>query len=204
MNSEIMHPTTELLTDYIESSTASEFSDVRTHLINCKECRFEANRLAQFKANLINEIPHFRNAQYDTDLGLQQIYQDADIEAYVDGALTDADEQKISALLQNDKSALKSALPEQFGHVYYEQEELGLTVGVWTTTSMQEAFGPYPGDEFMSILEGQVSMIDAHGDETLVKAGEVFCIRNAIPISWKQVGFLRKFYMTYADPRKAA
>ena len=47
MNSEIMHPTTDLLTDYIESPTASEFSDVRTHLINCKECRFEANRLVQ-------------------------------------------------------------------------------------------------------------------------------------------------------------
>jgi uncharacterized cupin superfamily protein len=97
----------------------------------------------------------------------------------------------------------QSDLPEQYEHVYYEEEELGLTVGVWTTTSMQEAFGPYPGDEFMSILEGQVSMIDAHGNETLVKAGEVFCIRNAIPISWKQVGFLRKFYMTYADPSEA-
>jgi len=110
MNSEIMHPTTDLLTDYIESPTASEFSDVRTHLINCKECRFEANRLVQFKASLIKEIPHFRNNQYDMDPGLQQIYQDADIEAYVDGALTGADEQKISTLLQNDKSALKSAL----------------------------------------------------------------------------------------------
>ena len=105
--------------------------------------------------------------------------------------------------MQLDAADFQSPLPEQFGHVYYEDEELGLTVGVWTTTSMQEAFGPYPGDEFMSIIEGQVSMIDAHGDETLVKAGETFCIRNAIPISWKQVGFLRKFYMTYADPRGA-
>jgi uncharacterized cupin superfamily protein len=68
---------------------------------------------------------------------------------------------------------------------------------------MQEAFGPYPGDEFMSILEGQVSMVDADGSETLIKAGETFCIRNGIPISWKQVGFLRKFYMTYADPGAA-
>jgi hypothetical protein len=102
--------------------------------------------------------------------------------------------------MQLDAADFQSPLPEQFGHVYFEDEELGLTVGVWTTTSMQEAFGPYPGDEFMSILEGQVSMVDADGHETLVKAGETFCIRNAIPISWKQVGFLRKFYMTYADP----
>ena len=105
--------------------------------------------------------------------------------------------------MQLDAADFQSALPEQFGHVYFQDEKLGLTVGVWTTTSMQEAFGPYPGDEFMTILEGQVSMVDADGDETQVRAGETFCIRNAIPISWKQVGFLRKFYMTYADPRRA-
>jgi hypothetical protein len=64
---------------------------------------------------------------------------------------------------------------------------------------MQEAFGPYPGDEFMWLLEGQVSMVAGDGKETLVKQGDTFCIRNAIPISWKQVGFLRKFYMTYAN-----
>ena len=105
--------------------------------------------------------------------------------------------------MQLDQADFQSPLPEQFGHVYYEDDELGLTVGVWTTTSMQEAFGPYPGDEFMAILEGQVSMVDADGGETLVKAGETFCIRNAIPVSWKQVGFLRKFYMTYSNPRAA-
>jgi len=110
MNSEIMHPTTELLTDYIESPTTSEFSDVRKHLINCKECRFEANRLAQFKARLVNEIPHFRNNQLEMDPELQQIYEDADIEAYVDGALTGAKELKVGKLLQNDNDALKSAL----------------------------------------------------------------------------------------------
>ncbi|MCP4391544.1 MAG: DUF861 domain-containing protein [Gammaproteobacteria bacterium] len=76
-------------------------------------------------------------------------------------------------------------------------------MGVWTTTSMQEAFGPYPGDEFMWVLEGQVSMVDGDGGETLVKQGETFCVRNAIPISWKQVGFLRKFYMTYANPKES-
>ena len=102
--------------------------------------------------------------------------------------------------MQLDPAEFQSPLPEQFGHVYYADEELGLTVGVWTTTSMQEAFGPYPGDEFMSILEGQVSMVDADGGEITVKAGETFYIRNAIPVSWKQVGFLRKFYMTYANP----
>jgi uncharacterized cupin superfamily protein len=103
--------------------------------------------------------------------------------------------------MQLDTADFQSELPQQHIHVYYEDEELGLSVGVWDTTSMQEAFGPYPGDEFMWILEGQVSMVDGNGRETLVKQGETFCVRNAIPISWKQVGFLRKFYMTYANSK---
>ena len=40
-------------------------------------------------------------------------------------------------------------------HVYYEDETLGLSVGIWDTTSMQEVFGPYPGNEFVGVLEGK-------------------------------------------------
>jgi uncharacterized cupin superfamily protein len=104
------------------------------------------------------------------------------------------------AKMQLDPADFQSDLPEQHLHVYFEDEVLGLSVGVWTTTSMQEAFGPYPGDEFMWVLEGRVAMVDGDGKETPVEPGETFCIRNAIPISWKQAGFLRKFYMTYAKP----
>ncbi|MEM7293938.1 MAG: cupin domain-containing protein [Pseudomonadota bacterium] len=99
-----------------------------------------------------------------------------------------------------DPADFHSPLPQQHIHVYFEDEDLGLSVGVWSTTSMQEAFGPYPGDEFMWVLEGEVRMVDASEVFTLIESRETFCIRNAIPISWKQEGFLRKFYMTYADP----
>ena len=97
----------------------------------------------------------------------------------------------------------QSKIPVQHIHVYYEDETLGLSVGVWDTTSMQEVFGPYPGNEFMWVLEGQVSMIDGDDKATVIKKGQTFCVRNAIPVSWKQEGFLRKFYMTYAEPKAA-
>jgi len=103
-----------------------------------------------------------------------------------------------------DPADFQSELPEQHLHVYFEDEELGLSAGVWTTTDMQEAFGPYPGDEFMWVLEGQVAMMDGDGNATHVKQGETFLIRNGIPTSWKQVGFLRKFYMTYENPNAEA
>jgi hypothetical protein len=103
-------------------------------------------------------------------------------------------------LMDLDQADFQSDLPEQHLHIYYADPELGLNVGVWTTTDMQESFGPYPGDEFMWILEGQVTMVDGNEDITPVTQGQTFCIRNGIPVSWKQVGFLRKFFMTYDNP----
>ena len=102
--------------------------------------------------------------------------------------------------MELDPADFQSDLPEQHIHVYFEDEALGLSVCVWTTTDMQEAFGPYPSDEFMWVLEGQVAMMDGNGNATPVREGESFCIRNAIPISWKQMGGLRKFSMIYANP----
>jgi len=102
--------------------------------------------------------------------------------------------------MELEQDDFQSSLPEQQVHEYFEDEKLGLSVGVWTTTTMQEAFGPYPGDEFMWVLEGQAKMVDADDKETLVKQGESFCVRNGMPISWKQEGFLRKFYITFDHP----
>ncbi|MEO1198672.1 MAG: cupin domain-containing protein [Pseudomonadota bacterium] len=90
---------------------------------------------------------------------------------------------------------------EQNVHVYFENEELGMSVGVWDTTTMQEAFGPYPGDEFILVLDGAFEMLDGDGKGVPAKAGQSVIFRNAIPVSWKQDGYLKKFYVTYLDPR---
>ncbi|MCP4010242.1 MAG: DUF861 domain-containing protein [Proteobacteria bacterium] len=94
-----------------------------------------------------------------------------------------------------------SELPTQTLHVYYQDDELGLSVGVWTTSPMQEAFGPYPGDEFIYLLEGGFKMVD--GDNHVLdsyKQGDYVYFRNAAPVSWVQEEQLRKFYITYLNP----
>ncbi len=103
--------------------------------------------------------------------------------------------------MELDAADFQSPLPEQAVHVYFNDEDIGLSIGVWTTTDMQEAFGPYPGDEFMLVLEGRVEMMDGDNKGVPVETGQSFVIRNAIPISWKQVGSLRKFYITLLDPK---
>lgn len=126
-----------------------------------------------------------------------------------------ADTPKIIRLLPNgpegvgltpldlDPADFQSPLPEQHYHLHYSDAAIGLNVGVWDTTTMQEAFGPYPGDEFILVLEGAFAMLDADGKGVAAKAGDLVAFRNGAPLSWKQDGYLKKFYLTLRDPDAA-
>lgn len=96
-----------------------------------------------------------------------------------------------------------SAVPEQTIHAYFSDESIGLTVGVWTTTGMQEKPGPYPGDEFMYLLDGRLDMV-SDAETVPVETGQSFAVRNGIPVSWTQEApFLRKFFLLLHDEKKA-
>lgn len=99
-----------------------------------------------------------------------------------------------------DLADFQSPLPQQAVHIYYSDTARGLHVGVWETSTMQEAFGPYPGDEFIIVLEGQFSMRDADDNGVPATKGQLVAFRNGIPVSWKQDGYLKKFYITLLDP----
>ena len=60
--------------------------------------------------------------------------------------------------------------------------------------------GPYPDDAFMVVLEGRICMQNGEGSETPVEKGQSFVVRKTIPISWKQEGFLHKFFITLSAP----
>lgn len=103
--------------------------------------------------------------------------------------------------LELDPADFQSPLPVQHYVPFFEDERIGLAVGIWDTTTMQEAFGPYPGDEFITVLDGSFAMVDAAGDRLAEgRAGDSVTFRNAIPTSWKQEGYLRKIYLTLVPP----
>ncbi len=99
-----------------------------------------------------------------------------------------------------DASGFQSAVPRQNIHVYFSDPAFGMTVGIWDTTSMQEVFGPYPGDEFIVVLEGAFAMIDGTGRGTPAHKGQSVIFRNGAPLSWMQPGYLRKFFILLFDP----
>lgn len=100
-----------------------------------------------------------------------------------------------------DPADFQSPLPRQNVHVCFSDPALGMNVGVWDTTSMQEAFGPYPGDEFIVVLDGAFAMIDGAGRGVPAHKGQSVVFRNGAPVSWMQPGYLKKFFITLLDPK---
>lgn len=94
-----------------------------------------------------------------------------------------------------------SKMPVQHTHLYYEDDEQGLYVGVWDTTDMIEAPGPYACDEFMWLLEGEVDVKNSKtGVVEKVQAGEAFVIPKGYDCQWQQNGYLRKFFVISEHP----
>ena len=103
-----------------------------------------------------------------------------------------------------DESMFVSTAPVQHTHSYYENEEIGLYIGVWDTTDMTETGGPYSCDEFMWLLEGEVDIQNNEsGQREKVAAGEAFVIPKGYNCQWQQQGYLRKFYVISAHPNES-
>lgn len=103
-----------------------------------------------------------------------------------------------------DPAVFHTMPDEQTLHVFFDDPELGMSAGVWTTTPMQEAFGPYPGDEFILVLDGHFDMmdtVDGSGHNVPCAKGQSVIFRNGVSVSWKQHDTLKKFYITYTEPR---
>jgi len=97
-----------------------------------------------------------------------------------------------------------SAMPVQHSHSDYEDDDLGLYVGVWDTNDMHEAPGPYAMDEFMWLIEGQAVIKNMQsGELETVHAGEAFVIPKGYECQWQQQGYLRKFYVISEHPEEA-
>ncbi len=94
-----------------------------------------------------------------------------------------------------------SDVPVQHTHSNYEDDKIGLYVGLWDTEAMVEAGGPYACDEFMWLIEGECQIRNNRtGEIQTIKAGMPFVIPRAYDCQWQQSGYLRKFYVISEHP----
>jgi uncharacterized cupin superfamily protein len=94
-----------------------------------------------------------------------------------------------------------SDIPLQHTHSNYEDDQIGLYVGLWDTADMVETGGPYACDEFMWLIEGECQIRNNRtGELETVKAGTPFVIPKGYNCQWHQAGYLRKFYVISEHP----
>ena len=94
-----------------------------------------------------------------------------------------------------------SDVPLQNTHSVYEDDDIGLYVGLWDTESMIEKGGPYACDEFMWLIEGECQIRNNRtGEIETVEAGTAFVIPKGYDCQWQQSGYLRKFYVISEHP----
>jgi uncharacterized cupin superfamily protein len=97
-----------------------------------------------------------------------------------------------------------SAVPVQHTHSYWDDDGIGLYVGLWDTESMTEAGGPYACDEFMWLIEGECQIRNNKtGKIDTIRAGTPFVIPKGYDCQWQQSGYLRKFYVISEHPGEA-
>ena len=97
-----------------------------------------------------------------------------------------------------EQAMFTSKIPVQHTHIYYEDEQSGIYIGVWDTTDMVEVPGSYGCDEFMLLLEGSAEIKNNKtGKVEKVNAGETFVIPWVYDCQWHQVGYLRKFFVIH-------
>lgn len=105
------------------------------------------------------------------------------------------DGEGLSAWEAMDPTTLAAGEPVQSGHLYDENEARGYSAGVWHCTAFDDAPGPYPVDEYMMLLEGQVVMALPDGTDVTINAGEAFVLPQGLDCQWKMPCNVRKIFM---------
>jgi uncharacterized cupin superfamily protein len=100
-----------------------------------------------------------------------------------------------------DPASLESGEPVQRGHLYVDEPAIGLSAGVWDCTPCTGKLEPYPVTEFMLVLEGAVTIIDASGQQTVISTGESFILPKGLVCQWHQPDYMRKFFVILDDPK---
>jgi uncharacterized cupin superfamily protein len=102
-----------------------------------------------------------------------------------------------------DLTKLESTQPVEYNHSYYENEVLGLRIGVCSRIGITETAASYTSDEFMVIIEGATQIKNNQtGEVDNITAGQSVVIPWGDDYQFSEDGYLRKFYVIYKAQEK--
>jgi len=124
--------------------------------------------------------------------------------------VTKSDERTKPALLRFSRDAemevwptipaaeLVTAAPVQRGLTWLDVPGYGLSAGIWDCTAQTSTPFVQSSHEFMLLLEGEVTIVEASGSTTF-RAGDALVLPQGLRCQWVQPGYVRKFWMTFED-----
>lgn len=94
---------------------------------------------------------------------------------------------------------LVAGAPVQRGLTLLDEPAFGFSAGIWDCTAQTSVWMDQPSHEFMILLEGEVTIVEA-SRETTFRAGDAFVIPQGLRCQWTQPGYVKKVWATYEDP----
>ena len=83
--------------------------------------------------------------------------------------------------------------PVGLDHAYLAQP--GLRAGIWRCGAYTERYDNYPVDEFMVVLDGEVTLTSDEGVSDTFRKGDSFLLPKGFKGTWHQPGPMLKFYV---------
>ena len=84
--------------------------------------------------------------------------------------------------------------PTGLDHIYYANPETKVKAGLWRSNAYSEYYEDYPVDEFMVVLDGEVTL-EGEGFRDTFRKGDAFFVPKGFKGTWHQPGPLLKFYV---------
>lgn len=94
---------------------------------------------------------------------------------------------------------LESGTPVQRGITLLDEPGYGFSAGLWDCTAQTSVWMDQPSHEFMLLLEGEVTIVEADRATTF-RAGDAFVMPQGLHCQWQQPGYVKKIWVTYEDP----
>ncbi len=93
-----------------------------------------------------------------------------------------------------EHAELLHGVPVGLDHAYFARPEAKLRTGIWRCGPYTERYEDYPVDEFMIVLEGEVTL-EGEGFRETYRKGDAFFVPKGFCGVWHQPVSMLKYYV---------
>jgi len=109
----------------------------------------------------------------------------------------------VNAITRLPPKAPGKGIKSENGCIYFQDDKLGLTVGLWEAEPSSTDHVVSEVDEFFRIIDGSATIELANGDIEEITAGQSFVIPKGLSFRWVQNVKMRAFYMRHKKSETA-